>query len=275
MTTHNYLQRFLLENSNWRGELVELTDSLADLLQVHNYPPLVRQLVTELAITSILLRATVKSDGALTLQYQNTQGIKLLLARCTQDYYFRAIARWDDTLNTLNLLTGFAQGQLSMTFQPDNREPLQSIIPVETNNLRTLIENYFVRSEQIPTRVFFAHHLGRSYGILLQRLPSAHSDVELDTTTLNHDLEKSTKELISASELLHSLFSHETLTLLTCHSLKFDCGCSAEKIKNFLPLFGKKDCEEMLEEEGVLTINCEFCGKKYQFEREEVMECFE
>ena len=275
MTTHNYLQRFLLEKSNWRGELVELSESLTDLVQPHNYPPIIRQLVIELAITSILLRATIKTDGVLTLQYQNTRAIKLLLARCTPDYHFRGIARWDNTLDTIDLLASLPEGNLAISFLADGREPLQSIVPVESNNLRALIENYFIRSEQIPTRIFFAHHEDRSYGILLQRLPSASADTELNTTALNHELSKQTEQKISATDLLNKLFADEQLTLLTCHSLKFDCSCSAEKIKNFLPLFGKKDCEEILEEEGVLTINCEFCNKKYQFARDEVMGCFE
>ena len=274
MTTSNYLQRFLLENSNWRGELVELSESLIDLLQPHRYPAIISQLVIELAITSILLRAVIKAEGNLTLQYQNARAIKLLLARCTQDFDFRAIARWDHSLSIIDLLTSLTEGLLTITFQADNGAPLQSIIPVESTNLRLLIENYFVRSEQIPTRIFFAHHEERSYGILLQRLPSANNEIELDTTLLDHELSKQTIKEISAADLLNKLFIDEKLTLLTQQSLKFDCGCSAEKIKNFLPLFGKEECEEMLEKDGVLTINCEFCNKKYSFGRDEVLECF-
>lgn len=274
-TDNNYLQRFLLESSNWRGELVELSGSLTDLLQPHHYPAIISQWVIELAMTSILLRAVIKAEGNLTLQYQNARAIKLLLARCTQDFDFRAIARWDDSLSTIDLLTSLTEGLLTITFQADHGAPLQSIIPVETTNLRVLIENYFERSEQIPTRIFFAHHEGRSYGILLQRLPSAISDVELDTETLNHELSKQTANEISAADLLNKLFIDEKLTLFTQQPLQFDCGCSAEKIKNFLPLFGKKECEEMLEKEGFLTINCEFCNKKYNFNRDEVLSCFD
>lgn len=272
--THNYLQRFLLEKSHWKGELVELSETLADLIQTHDYPRVIQQLLTELAITSILLRATIKIDGVLTLQYQNTYGIKLLLARCTPDFNFRGLARWDNELNTIDLLASLPTGQLIMTFQSEGREPLQSIIPVETSNLRILIENYFARSEQIPTHILFAHHKNRSYGILLQRLPSADSSTEFDTAHLHATFSKKTAQEISVATLLEKLFPDETLTLLNQHSLQFDCGCSAEKIKDFLPLFGKQDCEEMIEQEGALTINCEFCNKKYSFERDEVMACF-
>lgn len=274
MTQHNYLQRFLLEHSNWKGELVELTESLADLVNAHDYPPIIQQLLTELVITSILLRATIKIDGVLTLQYQNTQGIKLLLARCTPDFNFRALARWDQQLNTIDLLASLPSGQLIMTFQSEGREPLQSIIPVETTNLRVLIENYFARSEQIPTHILFTHQQQHSYGILLQRLPSASAELDFDMTKLHAQFNQQTAQELSAAHLLEKLFPTEALTLLEQHSLHFNCGCSSEKIKNFLPLFGKQDCLEMLEAEGVLTINCEFCNKKYQFEGDEVMSCF-
>ena len=65
MKKKDYIQRFLFENQDIRGEIVHLDDSWKDILSHHTYPPLIRQYLGEIMAATVLLAATLKIDGSL------------------------------------------------------------------------------------------------------------------------------------------------------------------------------------------------------------------
>ncbi|MFK8403082.1 Hsp33 family molecular chaperone HslO, partial [Pseudomonas sp. BGr12] len=61
-------QRFLFDNTDVSGELVELDRSFAVVLAKHPYPQPVAQLLGEMLAAAALLCGTLKFDGLLVLQ---------------------------------------------------------------------------------------------------------------------------------------------------------------------------------------------------------------
>jgi len=50
----------------------------------------------------------------------------------------------------------------------------------------------------------------------------------------------------------------------------FNCDCSKSKVEKVLISVGKKDLQEMINEGKEIEVNCQFCGKHYIFNVEEL-----
>ncbi|HAD63452.1 MAG TPA: redox-regulated molecular chaperone Hsp33, partial [Alcanivorax sp.] len=98
MNNADFKQRFLFPETDIRGELVRLDESLEAILGTHDYPLAVQGLVGEAVAAVALLAGTLKFSGRLSLQAQGRGPVSLLLAECTHDGQLRALARHDGEL---------------------------------------------------------------------------------------------------------------------------------------------------------------------------------
>ena len=89
------VRRFVLERHPIRGHAVRLARAWLELREHQDYPPAVQQLLGEAVGAVVLLAATLKFDGTLTLQLQGKGLVSLLVAQCTHDFKVRAMARHD------------------------------------------------------------------------------------------------------------------------------------------------------------------------------------
>jgi molecular chaperone Hsp33 len=86
----------MLESHAVRGHHVRLGAAWEDLRAVHAYPPAVEQLLGEAVTAVVLLAATLKFSGKLTLQFSGHGQVSLLVAQCTDDFCVRAVAQHTD-----------------------------------------------------------------------------------------------------------------------------------------------------------------------------------
>lgn len=89
------VRRFIVENRPVRGHWVRLEGAWRELRAHRDYPQPVRELLGQAVAASVLLAATLKFRGQLTLQLQGNGAVSLLVAQCTHDYRLRAVARFD------------------------------------------------------------------------------------------------------------------------------------------------------------------------------------
>ena len=50
----------------------------------------------------------------------------------------------------------------------------------------------------------------------------------------------------------------------------FTCNCSKERVEKALISIGKKELQEMIDEDKPIEVNCHFCGKTYKFDVDEL-----
>jgi molecular chaperone Hsp33 len=89
----NEVRRFILENQPVRGYWVDLDSAWQQLRAHQHYTPAVQNLLGEAVSASVLLAATLKFEGTLTLQLESKGDVRLLVAQCTNDFKVRAVAR--------------------------------------------------------------------------------------------------------------------------------------------------------------------------------------
>ena len=290
MPDRDKLQGFIFDQFDIRGEILTLKQSYGEAIARGNYPQLIKHLLGEFMAAAGMLSATLKFDGVLTLQAQGPGPLSMIMADCTRHHNLRAIASIDhaydfNTDESLAALVG--KGTLSLTIDPSNGERYQGIVPLESENLANCLEDYFTRSEQLRTRIWLAAdtELGsspRAAGLLLQALPrqletSAEENLQMweHTTQLANTITLEEQLTLDHEQQLHRLFHQEPLRLFEAKPVRFNCSCSKERISQALLSLGEKELNSILDEAGLVAIDCQFCGQHYRFTRDDIQQLFD
>lgn len=72
---------------------------------------------------------------------------------------------------------------------------------------------------------------------------------------------------LSCSEMLHQPFHEEKVKLFEPQPCRFKCNCSPEKIASTLFAKEQDTLQNIMQEQGKIVVDCEFCGKQYHFPR--------
>lgn len=189
-----------------------------------------------------------------------------------------------------------------MIDQGQDMTPYQGFTPIAGRSLSDCAQTYFAQSEQIPTR--FALTFGRSQipgedarwragGVMLQHMPAvggsvaaeqgsgeggllAHTDIlagaEAENWTRANALLDTVEEIeligptVAPTDLLVRLFHEEGPRVFDAQMVKFGCSCGPEKVVQAMSIYSAKDIAHMTTAEGVVTADCQFCGKHYEFD---------
>ncbi|VVC84162.1 Hsp33 family molecular chaperone HslO [Sideroxydans sp. CL21] len=266
------LRRFLFEHAPIRGEIVCLDAVWQNVIERHNYPPVLRDLMGELCAAAVLLAATLKLKGSMILQIHGKGAVKLLVVECSGDLEVRATAKWEGDLlrGTLQELVG--DGRFVITLDPkDGNQAYQGIVALEGENVAEILQNYMTRSEQLETRLWLAADGKSAAGMLLQKLPEQPESLDDDAWGRAAQIADTLKpeELLNvpASELVHLLYHEEDIRLFDAQDVVFRCTCSRENVARMLRMLGRGEVESIIAERGDVEVHCEFCNQRYVFDR--------
>ena len=270
------LHRFLFERLGVRGELVCLDAAYQAVLSRHPYPGPVQRPLGEALASVLLLTATLKFEGSLTLQAQGSGPIRTLVVQGTHQRTVRGLARWHGDVPHGDLARQFGSGHLALTLEPTRGERYQGIVPLEGAGIGAAVEAYFGHSEQLPTRLWLAVDGARAVGLLLQRLPGPVADADgWDRTVILADTVEE-RELLTlpVRKLLHRLFHEEDVRLYEPDPVAFRCGCSRGRIAETLRALGESEVDAIVAEQGEVGVTCEFCNRDYRFDAVDARELF-
>jgi molecular chaperone Hsp33 len=282
MNESNRVRRFTLERHPIRGHAARLTDAWLALREHLDYPPAVQQLLGEAVGAVVLLAATLKFDGTLTLQLQGKGLVSLLVAQCTHDFKVRAMAHHQPALaNEIAGEPGFrslaGEGQIIVTVEATDRaSSYQGVVPITGSSLSESLEAYFVQSEQLPTRVVLAATAAVVSGMLVQRIPGEGGRHQGDPAALESAWMKADHAMaaLTRNELLEDdieqrlvrMFGADEVRVFGGHEVTFSCRCSRERVANVLRSLGVDEVRSVIAEQGAVTVTCEFCQKPYRFD---------
>ncbi|MGB0496071.1 MAG: Hsp33 family molecular chaperone HslO, partial [Kangiellaceae bacterium] len=264
------IHRFIFDSFGIRGELVQLEASVQRMLQSHDYPPIIADLLQQVAAVSILLTTTLKFEGRLSVQLQTNEALKLLVVQCNHKLGYRGIARLDKEVNFSDFdykkLT--ENGKLTITIEPKKGKRYQGIIALDQSSFTKCIEEYFNQSEQLRTKIWLFNNESCVTGLMLQALPDMLSQDSFDHLVyLAQTLTEEECLTMDASILLHRLFHEEKIRNLLVEDIHFQCGCSRKKMLESVSLFPENEIEEILKTRGKISVKCEFCLEQFQFKK--------
>ncbi len=273
------LQRFIFENAPIRGELVHLDSSWQRILSHHDYPLPVRRLLGEMMAASALLVSTLKFEGTLTIQFQGSGPVSLMVMEASNERALRGIAKWQGEIVEGSLKELLGNGTLAITIDPAKQgERYQGVVEIKGDTLAESLEHYLTHSEQLDTHIWLTADDQQASGMLLQRMPGEMSDENQQdwerAVALASTLRMQELLTLPVRELLHRLFHEEALRLFDAEPLCFRCSCSRERVAGMLKSLGTDQVHSLLEEEARIEVDCEFCNQKYSFDKVDAEELF-
>lgn len=285
------LYRFQLENLHVRGEWLSLSQSWQEIQSTSDYPPAIRQVLGEALVAIGLLADSLKFDGSLVLQIHGTAPVSMLVVQANSDGSIRGLANWTgevdpnasfkDLFQPVKDKNGQAgHGTMAISVEPSSAqaERYQSLVSLEGESLAECFTQYFAQSEQLNTRLWLAVDDKTASGLMLQSLPS--EETEMQSEGWNHanilaDTIKDEELLkLPALDLLHRLYHEEDLRIYDPKHLRFECTCSLEKIEHTVRSIGEDEAISIIEEQGEITVDCDFCNTKYVLDSVDVTRLF-
>jgi molecular chaperone Hsp33 len=309
-----------------RGRVVRLGPAIDDILGRHGYPAPISKLLGEAITLTALLGSSLKFDGRFILQTKTDGPVHLIVVDYRSPGRMRACAQFDAARVTeLEQKSGgrtagngkaardpvtdlLGHGHLAMTIdQGPDMSRYQGLVELTGGSLEEAAHEYFLRSEQIPTRVRLAvaeellagedgpRHRWRAGGMLLQFLPkkaermrgpdldpgdapegtTAHVVPEDDAWVEGRSLIATVQDIelidpdLSSERLLYRLFHEHGVRVFNASDVVAKCSCSRDSVTNMLKSFSQDDRNDMIQD-GVIAVTCEFCNTQYVFAPAEV-----
>lgn len=279
MRANDQLQRFLFEHTGVRGELAHLDASWQAVLRDGDYPAPLRELLGQSLAAVVLLSATIKFQGSLTLQIQGNGPVTLLVVQADAQRHVRGLAKWHGAVAQTALPDMFGAGRLAITVEPERGgERYQSIVELQRGGLAATLDNYFACSEQLNTRLWLAADGNSCAGLLLQELPGKVTDARHEDWNRIVHLGStiSDAELLSlpGREVLRRLYHEELVRLFEAEAISFRCTCSRARIEATLRSLGYPEIKDLIEQEETLQVDCEFCRQRHEFDAVDIERIF-
>jgi molecular chaperone Hsp33 len=298
-----------------RGRVVRLGPAVDTILTSHDYPQPVAKLLGEAIVLGVLLGTALKFEGRFIVQTKTDGPVRMLVVDFMTPDKVRACARFDKKAVAEAIAAGhtdagamLGHGHLAMTIdQGGDMSRYQGLVALEGGTLEDAAHEYFLRSEQIPTRVRLAvaeefraaaggaSHRWRAGGILLQFVPPAperarvpdldpgdapegikpHSVPEDEAWVEGRSLIETVEDVelidpaVSSERLLYRLFHERGVRVFNAADLRAQCSCSRESVEAMLRSFPQDDRDHMVEN-GVISVTCEFCSATHVFQPADV-----
>ena len=152
------------------------------------------------------------------------------------------------------------------------KEPYVGQTVLQTGEIGDDLTYYFATSEQVPSSVGVGvlmnkdNTVKQAGGFIIQLMPFASEEV---IAQLEENLAKvkSVTSLLdegkTPEQILEFILGDMDLEILDTIPTQFYCNCSKERVEKAIISIGKKDIQEMIDDDKDIEVNCHFCNTNY------------
>lgn len=266
------------------------TELVNEAHKIHDTNPVATAALGRLLSGAVLMGAAgLKSEtDTLTLQINGDGPLGRLVAVTDSDLRVRGYVHnpyVDLPLNEkgkIDVGGGVGRGDLSVIRDLGLKEPYIGRIPLVSGEIAEDLTYYYAKSEQIPTAIALGvlvdtdNSVKAAGGFMIQLMPEATDDMAEKLENIIAGL-PSVTEMISggmnAQDMAFRVTSGFSMLMENkTVTPKYECKCSRERMKRALISIGKDEISSIIEEQGVAEMCCQFCNKKYTFDKAELEE---
>ncbi len=170
------------------------------------------------------------------------------------------------------------KGLLTLVRDEGLKAPYQGQVELQTSEIAQDIAHLLQQSEQIASVVVLGVLINekaeilQAGGFIVQLVPGA-------TEFVIAQLEEKMRKFPNLTDLMDMGYSIGEIVekfvvdapqILAENPVAYECDCNQERFKSGIKLLQKKEIEEILEEKGKIKATCSFCGKVYEFGKEDL-----
>lgn len=287
------------QSGSFRVYLAVTTDLVEEARNIHNTTPLATaglgRVLTGAGIMGLLLK---NESDKLTVLFKGDGPARQILATATQGGDVKGyIANPDVELplteaGKLDVGGSLGIGELTVIKDLGLKEPYVGTIALVSGEIAEDLTAYYFISEQQNSAISLGVKIDTDYsvlaagGMMIQMLPDAQegavdaleamlADLPPVTTLVENAMEACGGREASQEEMLQHMLKEifggmpedYRVKMLEFRDLRWHCDCSEERLEKVLMTIGEKDLTEIIEEDGEAEMVCQFCCKKYHFDK--------
>ena len=254
----------------------------------HTYPVATAALGRTLTAAAIMGAGMKNETDTTTIQFKGDGPLGSIVAVTDSHSHVRGYVAnpfVDLPLNKkgkLDVGGGVGKGYLNVIRDLGMKEPYAGQVPIVTGEIAEDLTFYFARSEQIPTAIALGvlvdtdSSVKAAGGFMIQLMPEATEDIAIKLEEKMKTIEPVT-QMIDSGMSAEDIFFHITEDFDMLMENKpivpmYECKCSKERMERALISIGKKELEDLIEDQGEAELTCQFCDKKYTFSKEALEE---
>ena len=271
---------------------IDSTQMIEEARKIHDLSPVCTAAMGRLLTVSALMGCEMKSEkhrltvqlkgngpiGQMVVSADNLPRVKGYLTNSQVDLPLNEFGKLDVGGAVGNI------GFINVIKDIGLKEPYIGISPLVSGEIAEDFANYFVNSEQTNTAVVLGvlvdkNGVKNAGGYIITPMPDATetdiSNVEkaiFEAGAISRMLEKN----MTIEDIAKKVTGDENLKVIEINeNPRYECDCNKDKFKKALISIGKEDLKEIIEEDGKAEMVCNFCNKKYNFDRKELEEILE
>ena len=276
--------RGLAGNNSVRFMIVNSTKIVEKAREIHKTSPVATAAMGRVLSAACMMGLMMKGSEIVSLQFKGGGPIRSIFATgwadgrvkgYVSDPHVHLPAKENGKIDVGGAVG--KEGELIVVRDFGMKEPYVGRSKLVSGEIAEDLVHYFAYSEQIPSVVALGVNLNddesvrAAGGLIIQTLPEI-TDEELSI------LEKAVQKMPPMSTLiaehgsceavLEAVLGEMNWVILQEGPVRFECDCSRDRIEKALISMGRHDLEQLIEEDGKAEVNCHFCNKMYNFDKE-------
>lgn len=279
----NKLLKALIFEDQISMSVLDTTEMVNDAIKIHNLTPLTaaalgRTLTVCTFMASNLknvkdkLSVTVAGDGVggkITVCGNGNLDMRGFIDNPQADLPLRADGKLD-----VGGCVG-KNGRLTVVRSMGLKEPYSGSAKLISGEIAEDFTAYYALSEQQPTAIALGVKIGTdgtcvgAGGVVIQAMPGASDAVICMAEDVMSQL-KNVSTLIQeiGAEGIYDRFIGDVK--YTSYAPKYNCLCDRAYIEKVLISLGKEELDDIIAKQGNISVDCQFCNKKYVFTSQDV-----
>ena len=264
------------------------TDLVNEAIGLHGLSPLAAEALGKVLSVAAYMSNELKGDKEkLSVQVTNKGALGSIIVAADAGAKVRGyVEHKDATLPPLgngkqDLFKGIgSEGFITVIKDLGLKDPYVGRTELVRGNLEEDFAWYFTRSEGAPTALALEVMIGEdgacssAGGVLVQPMPGCPEHILViveDIVSQFAHIGEIYKEK-DASDVLKDFFGHFKIEYFPVVKPVYRCKCSREQMSNAVISLGRADSVNLLMERGEIEVLCHFCGRKYVFTKQDVID---
>lgn len=280
----DFIMRGMTADGYIKAAAIKSTDMVERMREIHKTLPLATAaLGRSLTAASIMGDELKEENGSITLQIRGSGPLGAITAVSDSQGNVRGYLQNPacelplKANGKLDVGSGVGKdGLLTVIKDIGGKEPFSGKVELLSGEIAEDIAYYYYISEQIPTICALGVLVDRDQsvkqagGYMIQLMPGAPDGL---ISTLEYRVAETPsvtslmEEGKSPDDILRFMLEGTGFQELYRHEVAYECKCSREKVERAIISIGREELKRLYEEENSITVTCQFCDKKYTFDK--------
>lgn len=282
----DYLVRAIAANGQVRAFAAYTKNTVETARQAHNTSPVVTAGLGRLLTAGAMMGSMMKGDrDVLTIKAEGSGPVGHYLVTADSKGNVKGYAANPNVIlpanaaGKLDVGGSLGVGLLTVIKDLGLKEPYTGTCELGSGEIAEDLTYYFASSEQTPSSVGLGvlmtkdNTVNVAGGFIIQLMP----DATEETISIVEEKISTIKSVTSMLEngldpegIINLILGGLDPEILDKMPVRFYCNCSKERVSKALITIGRKELDNIIEENEPIEVKCHFCNKAYNFTVDEL-----